>query len=76
MKWKGQGEMGSDFCMEGVMMILVNGVVNARESAFLMEKSECMGMEVNHFQWIGPTLITQRSLRGGECFHYGILQSA
>ena len=26
--------------MEGVMMILVNGVVNATESAFLMEKSE------------------------------------
>ena len=40
MKWKGQGEMGSDFCMEGVMMILVNGVVNARESAFSMEKEE------------------------------------
>ena len=75
MKWEGQREMGSGFCMEGVMMILVNGVVNATESAFLMEKSECMGMEVNHFQWIGPTLITQRSLRGGECFHSGILQS-
>ena len=30
---------------------------------------------MNHFQWIRPTLITQRSLRGGECFHYGILQS-
>ena len=26
--------------MESVMMILVNGAVNARESAFLMEKSE------------------------------------
>ena len=32
--------MVSDFCMEGVMMILVNGVVNARESAFLTEKEE------------------------------------
>ena len=32
--------MGCCFCMEGVMMILVNGVVNARESAFLMEKEE------------------------------------
>ena len=40
MKWEGQGEMGSDFCMEGVMMILVNGAVNARESVFLMEKEE------------------------------------
>ena len=40
MEWEGQGEMGSDFCMEGVMMILVNGVVNARESVFLMEKEE------------------------------------
>ena len=40
MEWEGQGEMGSGFCMEGVMMILVNGVVNARESAFLMEKEE------------------------------------
>ena len=40
MKWKEQGEMGSDFCMEGVMMILVNGVVNVRESVFLMEKEE------------------------------------
>ena len=40
MEWEGQGEMGSDFCMEGVMVILVNGVVNARESAFLMEKEE------------------------------------
>ena len=40
MEWEGQGEMGSDFCMEGVMMILVNGVVNARESAFLMQKRE------------------------------------
>ena len=29
---------------------------------------------MNHFQWTGPTLITQRSLRG-ECFHYGLLQS-
>ena len=36
----GKGEMGSGFFMEGVMMILVNGVVNARESAFLVEKSE------------------------------------
>ena len=75
MEWEGQREMGSGFCMEGVMMILVNGAVNATGSACLMEKSECMGMEVNHFQWIGPTLITQRSLRGGECFHSGILQS-
>ena len=40
MKWVGQGGMRSDFCMEGVMVILVNGVVNARESAFLMEKEE------------------------------------
>ena len=32
--------MGSGFFMEGVMMILVNGVVDARESAFLVEKSE------------------------------------
>ena len=40
MGWEEQGETGSDFCMEGVMMILVNGAVNARESAFLMEKSE------------------------------------
>ena len=40
MEWEGQGEMGSDFCMKGIMMILVNGVVNARESAFLMEKEE------------------------------------
>ena len=40
MEWEGQGEMGSDFCMEGVMMILVNGAVNARESSFLMEKEE------------------------------------
>ena len=40
MKWEEQGEMGSGFCMESVMMILVNGVVNARESAFLMEKEE------------------------------------
>ena len=41
-------------------------------------KGECIidaGKRVNHFQWIGPTRITQRSLRGGECFHYGILQS-
>ena len=40
MEWEGQREMGSDFCMEGVMMILVNGVVNARESVFLTEKEE------------------------------------
>ena len=40
MEWEGQGEMGSDFCMEGVMMILVNGVVNARESASLTQESE------------------------------------
>ena len=40
MEWEGQGEMGSDFCMEGVMMILVNGAVNARESVFSMEKEE------------------------------------
>ena len=40
MKWEGQGEMRSSFCMEGVMVILVNGVVNARESMFLMEKEE------------------------------------
>ena len=40
-------------------------------------KGKCVfdaGERVNHFQWIGPTLITQRSLRG-ECFHYEILQS-
>ena len=41
MEWEEQGEMGSDFCMEGVMMILVNGVVNARESASLTQESEC-----------------------------------
>ena len=40
MEWEEHGEMGSDFCMEGVMMILANGVVNARESAFLTEKEE------------------------------------
>ena len=40
MEWEGQGEMGSGFCMEGVMMILVNGAVNATGSAFLMEKEE------------------------------------
>ena len=40
MEWEEQGETGSGFCMEGVMMILVNGVVNARESAFLTEKEE------------------------------------
>ena len=40
MEWEGQGEMGSDFCMEGVMVILVNGVVNARESAFSMQERE------------------------------------
>ena len=40
MEWKGQGEVGSNFCTEGVMVILVNGVVNARESMFLMEKEE------------------------------------
>ena len=40
MEWEGKREMGSGFCMEGVMMILVNGVVNARESVFLMEKEE------------------------------------
>ena len=69
MEWEGQREMGSGFCMEGVMVILVNGAVKARESAFFDGEGR-----VNHFQWIGPTLITQRSLRG-ECFHYGILQS-
>ena len=40
-------------------------------------KGECIfdGVgRVNHFQWTGPTRITQCSLRGGECFHYGILQ--
>ena len=67
MEWEGQKEMGSDFCMEGVRMILVNGVVNATESVFLMEE------RVDPIQWIGPTRITQRSLRGGECFHYGML---
>ena len=45
MEWEEQGEMGSDFCMEGVMMILVNGAVNARESAFLMEKSESLSVD-------------------------------
>ena len=40
MGWEEQGEMESGFCMEGVMMILEKGVVNARESAFLMEKEE------------------------------------
>ena len=40
MEWEGKREMGSGFCMEGVMMILVNGAVNARESVFLMEKEE------------------------------------
>ena len=45
MEWEGQGEMGSGFCMEGVMMILVNGVVNARESALLMEKSESLSVD-------------------------------
>ena len=40
MEWEGKGEMGSDFCMEWVMMILVNGVVNATESVFSMEKEE------------------------------------
>ena len=40
MEWEGQGEMGSGFCMEGVMMILVNGVVNATESVFSMQESE------------------------------------
>ena len=45
MKWEEQGEMGSDFFMEGVIMILVNGVVNARESAFLMEKSESLSVD-------------------------------
>ena len=40
MEWEGQGEMGSGFCMDGVMMILVNGAVNATESAFLTEKEE------------------------------------
>ena len=43
LKWHEMGRTrrnGSDFCMEGVMMILVNGVVNARESVFLMEKKE------------------------------------
>ena len=32
--------MGSNFCMEGVMMILVNGVVNVTESAFSMQERE------------------------------------
>ena len=32
--------MRSGFYMEGIMVILVNGVVNARESVFLMEKEE------------------------------------
>ena len=40
MEWEEQGEMRSDFCMEGVMVILVNGVVNARESVFLMQERE------------------------------------
>ena len=40
MGWEEQGEMESGFCMEGVMMILEKGVVNARESVFLMEKEE------------------------------------
>ena len=40
MEWVGQGGMRSDFCMESVMVILVNGAVNARESVFLMEKEE------------------------------------
>ena len=40
MEWEGQGEMGSDFFMEGVMVILVNGVVNARESVFSMQERE------------------------------------
>ena len=40
MEWEGQWEMGSNFCMEGVMMILVNGVVNARGSVFLMQERE------------------------------------
>ena len=40
MEWEGQGEMRSGFCMEGIMVILVNGVVNARGSVFLMEKEE------------------------------------
>ena len=31
--------------MEGIMMILVNGVVNARESVFLMEKSESRSVD-------------------------------
>ena len=45
MEWGGKGEMGSGFFMEGVMMILVNGVVNARESAFLVEKSESLSVD-------------------------------
>ena len=40
MEWEGQREMGSDFCMDGVMMIMVNGVVNVTESVFSMEKEE------------------------------------
>ena len=40
MEWGGKGEMGSDFCMDGVMMIMVNGVVNVTESVFSMEKEE------------------------------------
>ena len=40
MEWEGQGEMRSGFCMEGIMVILVNGVVNARESVFSTRESE------------------------------------
>ena len=43
LRWHEMGrtrEMGSGFCMEGIMMILVNGAVNARESVFSMEKEE------------------------------------
>ena len=40
MEWEEHGEMGSDFFMEGVMVILVNGVVNARESVFSMQERE------------------------------------
>ena len=43
LRWHEMGrtrEMGSGFCMEGIMVILVNGVVNARESVFSMQESE------------------------------------
>ena len=40
MEWEEQGGMGSDFCMEGIMVILVNDVVNATGSASLTRESE------------------------------------